>query len=490
VGGRLDSYTFDEPGGVEVTVELGGMRFQKSQALVWALIQALGLQTTAFPLSKNRLFYLRNTKIWENEITNPNAPVQLPYQLPPTERNLTADGLFNLAVSNAVGNPNAYKWDTRQWRDYVTANNYSSPKRNPVRVFDNAAYQNIGFWNLLYDQVSEEGYRYLTEAGGYDSNTINWNSSVAMPYVASGDYGSSASYLRLVGGYSTLPDELAQSISSQLTISFNTRLKGFIKNNDLIDVAILTKQGVEKSFQTKYLMLCMPRRSLELLDPDTEFGTYMRGAHLFDTVIRQPSFKLLLLFDVEWWKQIRIRGTGLTPYGPTITDLPLRMIWYFDDPVVRRSDGKQVATKYWALLAAYSDMVTEQFWTVLRELEAGAPPGQPAVPAPPEMIKMALFQLGQVHGTPIPQPVRGVFRDWGLDPYGAGYHAWAAHRSPWTMFKVMLKPMPDYNVFVCGEAYSLDQGWVEGALRTAETVLTQYFQLPVSNGVRADYVEL
>ncbi len=53
----------------------------------------------------------------------------------------------------------------------------------------------------------------------------------------------------------------------------------------------------------------------------------------------------------------------------------------------------------------------------------------------------------------------------------------------------MLKPMDDYNVFICGEAYSLDQGWVEGALRTAETVLTQYFQLPVFAGVHPDYVK-
>ena len=52
----------------------------------------------------------------------------------------------------------------------------------------------------------------------------------------------------------------------------------------------------------------------------------------------------------------------------------------------------------------------------------------------------------------------------------------------------MLKPMPDYNVFICGEAYSLDQGWVEGALHTTETVLTQYFKLPVRDGVSADYV--
>ena len=227
----------------------------------------------------------------------------MPFTLPENERNLTADGLFNLAVSNAVGNPNAWKWDGREWKEYVEANTYSIPKGNRVKAFSNMSYMNIGFWNLLYDQVSQEGYRYLTEAGGYDSNTINWNSAVAMPYVASGDYGSGATYLRLVGGYSTLPVALAQLISEQIPISFNTRLKGFTRRGGVIDVTTVSGGGAENTFQTKYLLLCMPTRSIELLDPDTEFGTYMRGAHLFKSVIRQPSFKLLLLFDTEWWKR-------------------------------------------------------------------------------------------------------------------------------------------------------------------------------------------
>jgi lysine 2-monooxygenase len=487
VGGRLDTYTFNEAGGVEVTVELGGMRFQQSQALVSQVVQALGLQTASFPMTNNRLFYLRSRQIWENEITNPSSPVQLPYTLPPAEQNQTPDALFNTAVSNAVLDPNAPNWTADQWKNFVLTHTYSSPV-GPLEVYNNASYTDIGFWNLLYDQVSQEGYRYLTEAGGYDSNTINWNAALAMPYVASGDYSSSASYLRLVGGYSTLPKALQQAISSQLPISLNTTVKGFTNNAGLIDIVTVDGQGKESVFQTKNLMLCMPKRSLELLDPDSEFGTYMRSSNKLASVLRQPSFKLLLLFDQEWWKQVNIRGTGLVPYGPTITDLPLRMIWYFDDPIVRRA-GKQEATKYWALLAAYSDMETEQFWASLRDIATGLPPNPPAIPAPPEMINMAMLQLTQVHGMMLPPPIAGVYKDWGLDPYGAGYHAWAAYLSPWTMFADMLKPMSDYNVFVCGEAYSLDQGWVEGALRTAETVLTQYFGLPVLHGVPAEYIE-
>jgi lysine 2-monooxygenase len=35
------------------------------------------------------------------------------------------------------------------------------------------------------------------------------------------------------------------------------------------------------------------------------------------------------------------------------------------------------------------------------------------------------------------------------------------------------------NLAICGEAYSIDQGWVNGALLTAEQVLQQRFQVPL-----------
>jgi hypothetical protein len=37
----------------------------------------------------------------------------------------------------------------------------------------------------------------------------------------------------------------------------------------------------------------------------------------------------------------------------------------------------------------------------------------------------------------------------------------------------MKRPFPKDNLFICGEAYSREQGWVEGALRSAEMVLRE-----------------
>jgi monoamine oxidase len=41
----------------------------------------------------------------------------------------------------------------------------------------------------------------------------------------------------------------------------------------------------------------------------------------------------------------------------------------------------------------------------------------------------------------------------------------------------MRKPVEKHDIYIVGEAYSFGQGWVEGALDTAESTLQEYFGL-------------
>jgi monoamine oxidase len=49
------------------------------------------------------------------------------------------------------------------------------------------------------------------------------------------------------------------------------------------------------------------------------------------------------------------------------------------------------------------------------------------------------------------------------------------------------RPVEQLNVFLCGEAYSSSQGWVEGAVNTAEMVVEDYFDLPRPDWVLPEY---
>ena len=57
------------------------------------------------------------------------------------------------------------------------------------------------------------------------------------------------------------------------------------------------------------------------------------------------------------------------------------------------------------------------------------------------------------------------------------WNSWNIGVKSWEREKESQQPVQGINVFICGEAYSREQGWVEGSLDTADQVLTEYFRL-------------
>ena len=108
---------------------------------------------------------------------------------------------------------------------------------------------------------------------------------------------------------------------------------------------------------------------------------------------------------------------------------------------------------------------------------AGEGPGIDVYMASEAMVHYAQMQLAEIHGVEIPEPYIAAFRDWSQDPYGAGYHAWGTNVNVKNVMERMRKPLKDANVYICGEAYSGNQGWVEGALTTTEKMVQEHFGL-------------
>jgi predicted NAD/FAD-dependent oxidoreductase len=52
-----------------------------------------------------------------------------------------------------------------------------------------------------------------------------------------------------------------------------------------------------------------------------------------------------------------------------------------------------------------------------------------------------------------------------------GVHYWKVNVNHEKIYKEILKPFTNHNIYICGESYSLDQGWIEGALATAYNVV-------------------
>lgn len=152
------------------------------------------------------------------------------------------------------------------------------------------------------------------------------------------------------------------------------------------------------------------------------------------------------------------------------------------------------------MLGSYNDMATVTFWDGLaknpdlfrthttdksndEELTALA-----SVQASRMMVNEIMHQLKELHNSnAIPDPYVTWYKDWTRDPYGAGYHAWKAGYSIKDVMPFMRKPLPKEDVFICGEAYSSPQGWVEGALTIAEKMLQEHFGRSWPEWLEKDY---
>jgi lysine 2-monooxygenase len=494
IGGRL--YTVTIPGLPDVKAEVGGMRYiPTSHILVADLITHLGLETKPFPMgapepvgSNCNLFYLRGKHLRLHELADPD---KVPYNLAWSERGL---GPTNLQV---------------QVMNYIFPNmqNLSLCDLMKIKVFGKELWR-FGFWDLMYRVLSNEGYQFMKDAGGYDANVANANAVTQLPAT---EYSDSTQFLTLKDGYDQLPIKMVDEFNNLFPgvlplgerVYMNFRLAEIQAGDDkeyrykLIFEPTTTTSNKTRVNATaekvvvyaKKIILGMPRRSLELIK-----GAFFEDAWLkknLKSVLIQSAFKLFLAYERPWW-----RTMGLVA-GRSVTDLPIRQAYYFG------TESEQVGGKPWLnslLMASYNDISTVPFWKGLEAGKAfeGYRPScmegdSPVIPdmeykATEEMVLVANKQLAELHAQQeIPQPYSAVYHDWSGDPYGGGWHEWKAnYRLDEIMWK-MLKPVEQDDIFIVGEAYSIGQGWVEGALDTAEQMLESYFGLPRPNWLDANY---
>lgn len=484
VGGRLDSVILDNM--VNVPAELGGMRFTESHALLNLVIDTLKLRPLIdkFPMTENSQFLLRGERLSETRIRDGE---KVPYKLEEAELKQTPNELFNYAITQIVGE-GALKWSDGNWQ-WIKENFIYSDA-----IYDNQHLYNIGFWNILFQTLSNEGFDFCWDGGGYNSNTINWNAAEAMPYMLT-DFSVTPSYLRFKTGFHTLPADLfAQVQTLGGSVRGNTRLVRFDKRADGRVTALIEptdKSGPRHTLTAHNLILAMPRHSLELLDQDTDFFNSAEVQYNIQSVLLQPAYKLFMAYENRWWSKPEFYP------GPTITDMQLRMTYDFGTEAER---GGAPTDQRALLLASYCDMQADSFWSVLeRDKIYDEPPSWSQIGAkggavaPATMCRMAesmTVQSLSVVGLPPPTPSKllaAYYQDWSQDPYGAGFHAWAAHYKAWEIMRSVRKPLPLWPVYICGEAYSNAQGWVEGALCTAESVLEDFFGLPRIAGLPCTY---
>ena len=499
IGGRL--YTVTLPGMPHVHAEVGGMRYiPDSQAFVTNLIGQLNLTPRDFPMGgkddpggQNNLMYLRRRLLRAFELQDPSL---VPYLMNEVERGMNPDQLQKWVMDLLV--PNAAEINQLPAKEAQDA-------WNQVKVFNGEPLYKLGFWNLLYKVLSSEAYQFMDDAGGYYTNVANTTSVLSLPVF---EFGPKIKYKTLVEGYDSIPIAMAKLFDPDAfgrkgkagraqQLLFNHRLDSMTRmdrGKKKAYALLFARTHTDAAGRTRdvwsgghretvrvfadQVVLAMPRRSLELVrwgpfafDPD------VRG--LVESVISQSAFKLFLAYPQPWWRPLNLEA------GRSITDMPLRQAFYFQTE--QDMPGGEKGNLNSLMMASYNDLGSVPFWKALEEGDPFRGRPNPWVPAGKEvkphrfevteqMVQAAQQQVQEMHGLKfVPEPYSAVYHDWSDDPYGAGWHAWKAGLEFWKLMPKIRRPVADEDVFVCGEAYSINQGWVEGALQTAELMLDENF---------------
>jgi len=478
IGGRL--YSIHMPGMPRTITELGGMRYMSLQHIVVGVIEQLGLDTEHFPMGGDQnLAYLRGKRFPVRDFEDSQV---VPFDLPPWERGESPAHLMVAAMENIVPGISEMTPDQRR-------------AACDKRKLDGIPLRDYGFWSVLLDQLSNEGYSLALQGGGYNTLLSNWNCADAIPWYFT-DFSKNIreiEYSTLSKGMDLIPRRLCTEFQERHgRVHMRTELIGFNKSQDGKHLDLIVrdhKSGDDRTYRTRRLVLALPQWAISKLAqhaPDrpspNAFFRKKSVNEILQSVTPRSLYKFALAYDSPWWHMLNLES------GRSVTDLPLRQVYYFGAEGDRKGAGKDNRNAY--LDCSYTDGVSVGYWEGLRKTgprfegrrnrflkkgEASFIPGHEVSEA---MVERASRQLEELHGIPnLPRPYAAVCKNWADEPYGGGWHTWnIGVRSSRVMPKVR-QPDPGYPVYICGEAYSASQGWIEGALQTAELMLQEKFSL-------------
>lgn len=383
---------------------------------------------------------------------------------------------------------------------------------------------NIGFWNLIALMLSNDAFHLAQDGIGYESIFTNWNAAEAIFWFVS-DYIDN-DYWTLRGGLSTVITTLKRKLEEDgVCVRYDHILSDVkIEHRSLppITAPVILRFKNGAAYQCDRVVLALPRRSLEELQVSGSSG-WQAFRQVSGSVIGQRAFKCFLVYENEWWLRDSPFGDGKKEEAtdkrkkgrePTdlcyriCTDLPLRQIYYFGlgwlSKHLKESNDAEAGGKA-LVMASYSDDRHATFWRPLfnARYEIDSEEQEPyntreqfstedfrrlkPFLASKRMVNYIVAQLLKLHdcldddGNPtkkkdvakiIREPKYALYKMWDPESGEAGWHYWEVR---WKRKEVeeKLHQLAEYDgICICGEAYSDNQGWIEGALHSTETILS------------------
>jgi len=438
VGGRL----FTLPTGIDGShVELGGMRFRTGHRLVSSAVSELGLTTRPFRTSHadNRLF-LRGHSTRASDGAAAGA-----YAVDPSEVGLTPDQLFVRAIEAAV--PGAPGLSEDEWLD-VHSNG----------AFRGRALRDWTLTEIYRASLSEEAVRLLLASFGYASGVGPHNAADGIPYLLR-EAVPIDDQLTLADGMAALPQGLARAFEARGGhVHLDHALAAFEVVGSGTGAMVELRFEGGQAVRARRVVLALTRPAVEAIAPSTPLLRQPGLAALVGSTVAYRALKLYIWYDEPWWRADGFSGHRIT------TDLPLRKTFYLDALEGSETPGPAL------LLAAYADGSDLDAWTSVPSLAHVTTAAGHA--APQALLDETGQYLRQVHGLKsLPEPLGSAYRYWGSEHAQTAWHYWRAGIDSIDVRERITQPVPDVPVYLCGEAWSLAQAWIEGAFESAQAVV-------------------
>jgi len=286
-------------------------------------------------------------------------------------------------------------------------------------LFEEKELRGITFFQYLTLIYDHETACYIKDAFGYDSEFVDLNAESAISMYESDLFGDNNHYYTLKNGLSQLINKMKKAILMSSTI-----VKTGTKIKEITDTHVVTHKG--ENFFFDHLICAIPNSSLKQFD-------YFKDLPLIDSVKPIPLLRIYAKYPTKdlWFKNIK----------RTTTDNYIRQIIPIDYEsgliMISYTDGKN--TEYWE---SYSSLGEEY------------------------LIRALHKEIKELFGIEPPDPEFVSVHYW-----KDGFHTWKIGEESQKVSEEMLKPFKNKEVYICGEAYSLKQGWIEGALDTCYQLL-------------------
>ncbi len=522
-GGRLDSDVIRFDDGERVKEEEGGMRFTfDTMDDLMSLFLILGIddQIVPFPMNSggNNRLHFRGHAFTNAEARRDDFAIWSElYDLQPAERGLDPKIMINTVFNRILAENPQFKHrpscrTPTFWQDFRLD-----------CCWNGVALKDWTLWNLLDAMgYSNECITLLYRVLGFNGTFLSeMNAGEAFQLLE--DFPAEPEFKTLENGFSTLPNALVRDIGTERIFTGTNvdRIEDRDEDGYTLSYTTAGADGAPRTgtIRAQKVVLALPRLALEKLYIHSDaLNRLDRGqAHTLwntlQTTTNQPLLKINLYYDKAWWGN-KLSGEAPVSFGPNFSDLPLGSVYPFyalDEALFAAAEYQAWATVHDyeapvpvklrldaiaaakferpAALTIYCDYLNINFWRALQrngelfnssmQEKCSRMDLQTVYPASEAVVNAATGFFRKLFNTHyVPRPVLTSARIWSgstrfdtppAEQVGYGVHQWGLHADDRQVMAALVEPMA--GLYTCGEAYSDYQGWVEGALRSADRVL-------------------